>query len=100
VEHFGGRRHHHEISAQVTHDLGVAAVWLWFQVNAPTLAAVWVGEDMLAPDRRAETLPDAALFGVDGNPDTLIEFGGSYRAARIAEFHDDCAMRGIGYQIW
>ena len=30
IEHFGGRPHHNEISTQVTHDLGVSAVWLWF----------------------------------------------------------------------
>lgn len=100
VTHFGGRAHHRQISTQVTHDLGVAAVWLWFQVNAPRLAAAWCGEDMIAPDRRGETLPDAVLLGPDGEPATMIEFGGSYGPRRITEFHDDAAMRGLPYQIW
>jgi len=100
MEHFGGRLHHRQISTQVTHDLGVAAIWLWFQVNEPCLAAAWSGEDMFAQDRRGETLPDAAILGVDGEPITMIEFGGSYGPSRIAEFHDDCAMRGLAYQIW
>lgn len=100
VEHFGGRLHHRQISTQVTHDLGVSGVWLWFRVNAPDLASAWSGEDMFAPQRRGEPLPDAMLLGPDGEPSTLIEFGGSYGPRRIADFHDDCAMRGLPYHIW
>ena len=100
VEHFGGRPHHHQISTQVTHDLGVAAVWLWFHLYAPHLAAAWRGEDLIAPERRGETLPDAVLIGRDLQPAMMIEFGGSYGPKRIEEFHDAAAMRAFPYQIW
>ncbi len=100
VSYFGGRQRHGPLTTQVTHDLGVTAIWLWFVRHQPKLAATWQGEDLIAPLRRGETLPDAVLAGPDGEPALLIEFGGSYRPRRVAAFHDDAALRGLPYQIW
>lgn len=100
VEHFGGRPHHHQISTQVTHDLGVAAIWLRLHLDAPPLAKAWRGEDLIARERRGETLPDALLVGSDQEPAALIEFGGSYGPTRTAELCDDAAMRNLPCQIW
>ena len=100
IDHFGGRTHHTQITSQVTHDLGVTAVWLWFLRYAPQLSDQWQGEDTIAPERRGDVLPDALLIAPDGKTSTAIEFGGSYGAARLAAFHDDAVMRGLPYQIW
>lgn len=101
ARNFGGTQRgqiHHP--AQVTHDLGVAAVWLRLKQVAPKWAAAWRGEDVIAHTRRGEKLPDA--FIVDGQSKVVlvIEFGGGYDAQRVAAFHEDCAARELPYQIW
>ena len=86
--------------AQATHDLGVAAVWLRLNEIAPQWAQAWRGEDVMAHTRRGEKLPDA--FIVDGAQKVtgVIEFGGSYDALRVTEFHEDCVARSLPYQLW
>jgi hypothetical protein len=86
--------------SQASHDLGVAAVWLWLAERQPAWAALWRGEDCMAETRRGEKLPDAFLVDSAGRTVMVIEFGGGYDAARVAAFHDDCAARGLPYQIW
>ncbi len=86
--------------SQSSHDLGVAAVWLRFRQTAPAWAEAWQGEDLWADARRGEKLPDAFIVGHEGKPACVIEFGGSYDAIRVQAFHDDCANRGLPYQIW
>lgn len=86
--------------SQSSHDLGVAAVWLWFRRTSPAWAEAWQGEDLWADSRRGEKLPDAFIVGRDSEPVCAIEFGGSYDATRVEAFHDDCADRDLPYQIW
>ncbi len=85
---------------QAGHDLGVAAVWLWFRTTASAWAEAWRGEDLLAHTRRGVKLPDAFL--VDGRERVtwVVEFGGAYDQARVREFHEDCAARSLPYQLW
>lgn len=85
---------------QATHDLGVAQIWLRLRATAPEWAAAWRGEDLLADTRRAEKCPDAFIVNPSGLVVCILEFGGAYQAQRIREFHDDCAARGLPYQIW
>ena len=85
---------------QATHDLGVAALWLRLDQHAPAWAAAWRGEDNIAHTRRGEKLPDAFITGDAGQTLWALEFGGSYDAARVREFHEDCAGRELPYQIW
>lgn len=100
VTYFGGRQRSQSLVTHTTHDLGVTAIWLRFFNHSPDLALTWVGEDILAPSRVRQKLPDAALVDQSGEPSLLIEFGGSYGPARVADFHDDAAARGLPYQIW
>ena len=100
VTYFGGRERPQSMLTHTTHDLGVTAVWLRFLQHSRELALNWVGEDILAPSRVGQKLPDAALVDAVGEPTMLIEFGGSYGPARVADFHDDAAARGLPYQIW
>jgi hypothetical protein len=85
---------------QATHDLGVAAVWLHLNEHAPAWAEAWRGEDLLAHTRRGETLPDAFIVDEEHEPLWVIEFGGAYDAGRVQEFHEDCQVRQLPYQMW
>ena len=100
IAHFGGRERSQSLLTQVTHDLGVTAIWIRFAQEPNSAAAVWVGEDILAPTRVGQKLPDAALVDQHGSPTLLMEFGGSYGPKRVSDFHDDAAVRGLPYQLW
>ena len=86
--------------SQVTHDIHLGALYLKFVREAPTLAAGWIGEDILAPTREHQKLPDAILHDGEGRPRLVIEFGGSYPTERVRDFHEDCAARGLPYELW
>jgi hypothetical protein len=94
---FGGRL---KRPLQATHDLHVAAIYLHFLRTRPIDAKAWVSEDSLAPSRRHQKLPDAMLQFTNGRPPIVIEFGGAYRAERVKRFHEDCARRGLEYELW
>jgi hypothetical protein len=85
---------------QVTHDLHVSEVYLYFRRTAPELARAWVGEEILAPSRKDQKLPDAILHDAEGEPRLVVEFGGKYPARRVTAFHDDCEARGLPYELW
>lgn len=98
---FGGcRRHSIKNLCQVTHDLHVAGIYFRYVRMLPALAPLWVGEDILAPTRRHQKLPDAVLRNASGDILRVIEFGGRYPAKRVAEFHADCALRQLPYELW
>lgn len=99
VNHFGGRSKA-VLSAQVSHDLGVSEVWLWFCCNHPSYAKAWRGENLITDGEPGQSMPDAILVDSNDQPAMLIEFGGDYDAERIAAFHDDAVLRGLPYQIW
>ncbi|PHQ36974.1 replication-relaxation family protein [Rhodopirellula bahusiensis] len=99
VNHFGGRNKA-VMSAQVSHDLGVSEVWLWFYCNHPSYATAWRGENLITDSEPGQSMPDAILVDSNDEPAILIEFGGDYQADRISAFHDDAVLRGLPYQIW
>ena len=86
--------------SQTTHDIHLGALYLKLVREAPTLAAGWIGEDILAPTREHQKLPDAILHDGEGRPRLVIEFGGSYPTERVRDFHEDCAARGLPYELW
>ena len=97
---FGGRVRSQNKTTQITHDLGVTATWIRYFQQSHRMTSVWVGEEVLAPTRINQKLPDAALVNQHGEPTLLIEFGGSYAAARVAAFHDDATFRQLPYHLW
>lgn len=99
VNHFGGRNKA-LMSTQVSHDLGVSEVWLWFCCNHPSYANAWRGENQITDNEPGQSLPDAILVDSTDQPAMLIEFGGDYEVDRITAFHDDAVLRGLPYQIW
>jgi hypothetical protein len=93
----GGRLKHR---LQATHDLHVSQVFIRFLHIAPRLAEAWAGEEIVAPTRREQKLPDAMIREPDGAPTLVVEFGGAYDAKRVRKFHEDCRRRSLRYQLW
>jgi hypothetical protein len=86
---------------QATHDLGVSAIYLRLRATNECEAKDWIGEDVLAPHRRGEKLPDAVLaHGPEARPRMVLEFGGSYDADRVRLFHRSCVDERQPYQLW
>ncbi|MHC4880742.1 MAG: hypothetical protein ACYTGL_30175 [Planctomycetota bacterium] len=96
----GSARDAVKVPTQATHDIGLAQVWLLFASVDPPQADAWHGEDLMAHTRRGQKLPDAFLLDAEGTPMAVVEFGGSYDARRVRDFHADCARRNLPYQIW
>jgi len=85
---------------QATHDLGLAEVYLHYREHRPELLPSWRGEELFAPERRGEKLPDALLVDTQDRPFRAVEYGGSYSRARLEAFHNDCMRRGLAYEVW
>ena len=92
----GHKLNHHSL----THDLGVTAVYQHYWKTAPELALAWQGEDIIAPSRHGQKLPDAMLFNRSGEPMMAIEFIGDYPVERVISFHNDAVSRGIPYEVY
>lgn len=86
--------------AQAGHDLGVSQVWLKFAVSSPDWADAWRGEDVMAHTRRGQKLPDGFVLNRNNEVVCVMEFGGSYDQQRVREFHEDCCLRNLPYQMW
>lgn len=99
---YGGRlRGEIKREFQVTHDLGVAQVYLNLLRANPDAAAQWVGEDMLRYSHPKDKIPDAVLLSARGeSPRLVVEFGGSYDVDRLKKFHRHCAARALPYEIY
>lgn len=85
----------------VSHDLGVAEMFLAIRRRRPHAVPLWIDEDRLAPFRRGEKLPDAILAtALNAPPIIVLEWGGLYDKKRLLAFHRDCEERGVSYEIW
>ncbi len=100
VVRFGGMYRGNLLATHATHDLGVTAAWIRYYMEGTQQAANWIGEELLAPSRINQKLPDAALLDSQGEPCLLVEFGGCYSTERVAVFHDDAAFRNLPYHLW
>ncbi len=102
AKHFGGRANgklKHQY--QATHDLGLTEVYLRLRQDRPELLPYWLGEDLVAPYRLRQKLPDAIIAeSPSATPKLVIEFGGSYDKQRVTNFHRDCQDRALPYEIW
>lgn len=98
---FGGQPGRVPRRSEATHDLGLAAVFLEILSETPGRAQAWVAESQLVkdPSTAARKVPDALIRSRRGG-ETVIEFGGEYSKAKLAEFHEDCALRGRRYELW
>lgn len=85
---------------QATHDLAVSAIWLRLREQNPSLIDKWYGEDAMSHTRFRQKLPDVFFITDDEKVESVLEFGGSYSAERVRDFHADCEARSLPYQIW
>lgn len=100
ANHFGGRaRGRLSHPNQATHDLGVAEMFLRFRERHPQQLDDWIGEDIFAPERKGQKLPDAVLKK-DAAVYRVLEFGGAYDTERVGSFHRDNELRRLPYELW
>lgn len=93
----GGRRPRR---SEVSHDLTLAGIYLQWRCANPYAIDRWYAESRLSRlgFGKCTRLPDA-LVRRDGG-DCVIEVGGVYSAAKLADFHAFCCKRGLSYEIW
>ncbi|MBX3323914.1 MAG: hypothetical protein KF757_13090 [Phycisphaeraceae bacterium] len=89
---------------EVTHDLHVATVFLYFRLHRAPEAARWRAEWMpdparLAGKRRTPTATPDALIERARHP-TAIEFVGHYTPDKLLRLHEHCAARHTTYELW
>jgi hypothetical protein len=92
----GGRRQSRE--SEISHDLGLAALYLRFRGEAPDRAATWVPEDLFVPGELDGFVPDAIVR--EGERPTLIEFAGAYKKERLQKLHASCEQAALPYELW
>ena len=101
--HYGGWGGRKPRSTERTHDLHMAAVFLLKRARDPESVVHWMSEEKVREGQRQrprdgrQHVPDAI---VKRPKRTVIEFGGSYPADKLASFHDYCAAQGWPYEIW
>jgi hypothetical protein len=96
AERLVGGRAPHLRPGQLQHDAHVSLVYFSHYLGDSR----WIGEDAAEPDGRSGKRPDAVLADADGAPERLIEFGGSYPAERLVEFHRFAESLGIDYDLY
>jgi hypothetical protein len=93
----GGRLSH---PLQATHDIHVSAIFFKLLRENPEEAEWWVSDEVLAPLRRRQKLPDAEIHDALGRTVRVIEFAGGYPPERIRKVHEDCERRQVPYELW
>ncbi len=86
-------------TSEITHDVNLAAVFLWHREHKPEEAIAWIPEAQLYAEGRGlgHRLPDAVIRpgGVDQR---VVDFGGSYGKQKLQAFHAE--MSALPYEIW
>ncbi len=83
-----------------SHDLLLAAVYVFYRLRRPQQAALWIGEHALPKAGFQIKDPDAFLIDSQGQIVRVIESAGRYRACQIESFHEHCADEGVSYELW
>lgn len=88
-------------ASEATHDLHVAAVYLWYRAHRPAEAATWAAEDArhTRKTRAGQVVPDAAVRERGGGM-RLVDFAGEYRRDKLERFHAYCSARELPYELW
>ena len=98
---FGGLGIRVPRSSEVTHDLGLASVYLTKKSNGTLGDSKWVSESKLVSGgtEKGVKVPDAILVTQD-EVITAIEFGGEYSKRKLIAFHSHCDSNQMGYELW
>lgn len=97
---FGGAGGPYRHRQQLTQDLHVGTLHVRLVQTDPVTASRWLSEDLLAPERRGEKLPDAVIRDEQGRDRLVIEFAGAYGANHVDRVHQDCVKRSLPYKLW
>ena len=95
---FGGRGDKFPKTAEETHDLHLASLYLLFRKRLLNGADTWVHEDQLKKPPPGEKVPDAFL--VSGPDRTAIEIAGKYPKEKLIAFHRHCQSHNLPYELW
>lgn len=101
ANYFGGHGAKRPKRVEENHDVHQAAVFLALRAQSPDLVRTWRAEAAIRrsrPDAPGEKLPDA-IITVNGS-EKIIDFGGSYSAAKLEGFHEWAEQRGTAYELW
>ncbi len=83
-----------------THDLHVAQLYLRLLRASPWAAQRWEGEACRGTaSHDGEKVPDAMLR-LPGRPMAIEVVGQSYSTDKLRAFHEYCAARDLGYELW
>jgi hypothetical protein len=93
------RSHVHALS-QLSHDLGVSALFHHLRRTNAQIAARYLSEDELPPGGFQEAQPDAVLIDEGGAPALALEFAADYDRDRFRRLHATLSARQLTYQIW
>lgn len=86
---------------QLTHDLGVAEVYLHFKDSRPAEAANWCGEATNPFRKRHVKNADVYIYPEHKWPPKLVvDFAGAYPKSRIQALHDYCSKNQLAYELW
>ena len=90
-------------SSEVSHDLMLSKVFLWYREHEPEIASNWVHEDKLRTelghDAARGEFPDALIRTSEDTPPILaIELAGAYRKEKLLAWH--AANCHTPYAIW
>jgi len=102
MNNFGGHGGRAPRQIERTHDIHLAAVYLFYRHRHPEVLPGWVFEERVKQERRREKferLPDVMLRPGSG-PERVIEFGGAYSKAKLILFHRYCNEKNFPYEVW
>lgn len=85
---------------QLTHDMHLGEVYLWYRHERPEQARQWLGEHVFGKAGFKVKDPDAFICDSSGQPTRVIEHGGRYSLQQIWDFHLHCQQRGLPYELW
>jgi hypothetical protein len=99
------RQHDRQVSSirrprasELTHDLGVTAIYLELAVRDPKRAAGWLHEDQL-PDISSSVRPDAVILEMTGDT-TYLDFLGAYSTSKVSGMLTRYVKSGMQFEFW
>ena len=97
--HLGGFGDSPPDANHATHDMHLAAVFLFKRLHEPACAESWQSEDIVRSGRSGydDKLPDAIVtYPIV----TAIDFVGKYTKAKLNAFHKYCERENMAYELW
>lgn len=88
-------------TAELSHDVNLAGVFLWYREHRPLASKHWVSEVQLYAEGggKGARLPDAVIRP-GGAVERVVEFGGAYGKQKLVALHHELAEKYPAYEIW